>query len=272
MSDRWRPQLDHLGFALPQVGGLQTWAPAIAAADRAIRPVSVALGVFGGLAALSFLFVVLQVIGRQLRRHADETATAPGAGAGPAMTMVDAVTRASSVRSRRWRLSPWAVAIALSPLFPLGPVRPVYPAEHRRRCDGARSRVRRSGHRVLRGIALLEAYQLDLRLRSRGGRVVRRPSAGRALATTSGLSVSAVTGVRFAVDPGDRDPVPVRSAIVGRYPCRDRGAQHGGVRCQPEQPRDASDAVRMELELRVALGFAGDEDLPAQQSGEPPCP
>src|SRR5436305_15352150 len=35
-------------------------------------------------------------------------------------------------------------------------------------------------------------------------------------AATSGLSVPAVTGIRFALEPGsDRDPAPVRSAMLG---------------------------------------------------------
>ena len=72
-------ELSLQGLAIPGVGGYQTHAPAIQAADRAIKPVSVALGAFGALAALSLLIVAVQVIGRQLRRHANETVQLPRA-------------------------------------------------------------------------------------------------------------------------------------------------------------------------------------------------
>ena len=156
-------RLNRLGLAIPQVGE-QTWRPAIDAADRAIRPVSVALGVFGGLAALSLLFVALQVTGRQLRRHADETALLRALGAGPAMTMADGVAGVIGAVFVGGVLA-GAVSIALSPLFPLGPVRPVYPVS-----VAVDATVLALGFAalviVLSGVALLEAYRLDLRLRS----------------------------------------------------------------------------------------------------------
>ena len=170
--------LERLGFS-PQVGGLQTHAPAIAAADRAIRPVSVALGAFGALAALSLLIVVVQVIGRQLRRHADESATVRALGAGPGMTMADAVAGiigAGLVGS----FVAVGVAVALSPLFPLGPVRPVYPlgiaVDVPVLALGLVAMVI-----MFSGVAVLEAYQLDLRLRGRVGRVAAPTFGGDAL-------------------------------------------------------------------------------------------
>ena len=205
-------ELSRRGLALPGLGA-QTWAPAIATADRALRPVSVALAVFGGLAALSLLFVALQVTGRQLRRHSDETALLRALGAGPAMTMADGVAGIMGAVFLGALLA-GAVSLALSPLFPLGPVRPVYPVG-----VAFDATVVGLGFAalvvVLSGIAILQAYRQDLRLRSSVGRAAHRPSAGTRLAAASGLPVSAVTGVRFAVDPGDRDPVPVRSAMLG---------------------------------------------------------
>jgi len=256
--------LNRFGLAQPQVGGFQTYGPAIAAADRAIKPVSVALGVFGGLAALSLVFVAIQVTGRQMRRHADETALLRGLGAGPAMTMADSVAGiigAVCVGS----IAAAAVAVALSPLFPLGPVRPVYPVS-----VAMDATVIGLGFAalviVLSGVALIGAYRLDLRLRSRGGRVVRRPSAGTRLAAASGLPVAAVTGVRFAVDPGDRDPVPVRSAMLGATlavvvvlstvvfsASLNNLVTHPGL-------------YGWNWDYALLSGYAGDEDLPAHQS------
>ena len=244
--------------------GEQTWAPAIAAADRAIRPVSVALGVFGGLAALSLLFVALQVTGRQLRRHADETALLRALGAGPALTMADGVAGVIGAVFVGGVLA-GAVSVALSPLFPLGPVRPVYPVS-----VAVDATVLALGFValviVLSGIALLEAYRLDLRLRSRRGRVVRRPSAGTRLAAASGLPVSAVTGVRFAVDPGDRDPVPVRSAMLGATLAVVVVLSTVVFSASLNNLVTHPNLYGWNWNYALLSGFSGDEDLPAQQS------
>jgi len=257
-------ELNRLGLALPQVGGFQTWGPAIAAANRAIKPVSVALGVFGGLAALSLLFVVIQVTARQMRRHTDETALLRALGAGPAMTMADSVAGVIGGVCVGC-IAAVAVAVAISPVFPLGPVRPVYPVSVAFDATalglGFLALVI-----VLSGVALLEAYRLDLRLRSRGGRLVRRPSAGTRLAAASGLPVAAVTGVRFAVDPGDRDPVPVRSAMLGAtlavVVVLSTVVFSASLNNLVTHPR----LYGWNWDYALLSGFAGDEDLPAQQS------
>ena len=51
-----------------QVGGFQTDAPAVAAAERAIRPEAIAFGVFGVVAALAALVINGQVLSRLIRR------------------------------------------------------------------------------------------------------------------------------------------------------------------------------------------------------------
>ena len=57
-------------------GGPATFAAAaidsVAKAERAIKPQSIALGVFGGIAGLATLLIVGQLIGRQLRLRAAE--------------------------------------------------------------------------------------------------------------------------------------------------------------------------------------------------------
>jgi len=257
-------ELGGLDAAVTSFGGFQTSGPAIAAADRAVKPVSVALGVFGALAALSLLIVAIQVIGRQLRRHGDETATLRALGAGPAMTMADAVTGIIAATFVGCAVAV-GVAIAMSPLFPLGPVRPVYPV-------GVAFDATMLGLGfvalavVLSGVAVLEAYRLDPHVRSRVRRVVRPPSAGTRLAVSSGFPVSAVTGVRFAIDPGDRDPVPVRSAILGAtlavvvvLSTVVFGASLNNLVTHPS-------LYGWNWDYAVLSGFSGDEDLPAQQS------
>jgi hypothetical protein len=255
-------ELNRLGLAVTSVGGFQTNGPAIATADRAIKPVSVALAVFGALAALSLLIVALQVVGRQLRRHTDETALLRALGAGPVMTMADAVTGIICAALVGCVLAV-GVAIAISPLFPLGPVRPVYPVS-----VAADWTVLGLGFMalvlVLSGVAVLEAYLLDPHRRSRVARVIRPASAGSRLAASSGLPVSAVTGVRFAIDPGDRDPVPVRSAILGAtlavvviLSTVVFGSSLNNLVTHPS-------LYGWNWNYALLSGFAGDEDLPAQ--------
>ena len=255
-------ELSGLG-ALPSVG-FQTYAPSITQADRAIKPVSVALGTFGALAALSLFVVVLQVMSRQLRRHAGETATLRALGAGPTTILADAVTGIIGAVAVGGALAV-AVAVALSPLFPLGPVRPVYPGgmafDPAVLILGFAASVV-----VLAGAALVMAYRLDLRLRAGLGRLIRRPPLGTRLATSSGLPVAAVTGVGFALEPGDGDPVPVRSAILGAtlavvvvLSTVVFGASLNNLVTHPS-------LYGWNWDYALLSGFAGDEDLPAQQS------
>ena len=61
----------------------------IARAERAIRPESIALAVFGGIAGLATLAIAGQIIGRRLWLDAVDLAGPRALGAGPAMTSAD---------------------------------------------------------------------------------------------------------------------------------------------------------------------------------------
>ena len=119
-------EVSRLHLPTPNVGGFQTHAPALARADRAIKPVSVSLGVFGALAAISLFLVGVQVFGRQLRRHATETAALRALGAGPGARTLDAtlgLLGAVALGARppswwRWpcrRCSRWVPCVRWSP-------------------------------------------------------------------------------------------------------------------------------------------------------------
>ena len=91
-----------------------------AQAERSVKPEAVALGVFGAIAALALLLLAGQMIGRQLRLDPDDLDTLRAIGAGPAMTTADGligVIGAVVIGS----LLAVAVAVALSPLAPIGP-------------------------------------------------------------------------------------------------------------------------------------------------------
>ena len=187
-----------------------------AKAERAIRPLALALGVFGGIVALAALLVAGQAIGRQLRLDAGDLQTVRALGGGPAVTSVAGLLGVVGAAATGSLLAV-AVALALSPLAPLGPVRPVYPdpgVAFDWTVLGPGAVVLMVG---LTGWALVVSYRggpyrAEASDRHRTGR--RSGVAG--AVSTSGLPVPAVVGVRFALEPGSgAESVPVRSAILG---------------------------------------------------------
>jgi hypothetical protein len=198
-------------------GGFYVSATSVtaAAAQRSIQPESIALGVFGGIAALAALLIAGQIIGRQLRLAADELSTLRALGADPAMTASDGLLGLLAAVVLGSLLAA-GVAVALSPLAPIGPVRAVYPT------PGIAFDWTVLGFGVLGLVIILSAVagllgllEAPHRIARRHERVARESSVTRAVAG-SGLSVAAATGVKFALDSGRRrNAVPVRSAIVG---------------------------------------------------------
>jgi FtsX-like permease family/MacB-like periplasmic core domain len=191
-------------------------APVVAKADRALKPISIALGVFGSVALLAAVLVAVQIIARRLRTDREDLRILRALGADPVDTILDDLI-GLEVAIALGSVLAGLIAVALSPLSPLGPVRAVYP-------DGGLSwdwTVLGFGvlalTTVLGGLAAVVAYTTAphraasrSRLRSTSGaRVVQ--SAARA-----GLSAPGVVGVRMALEPGEgRAAVPVRSALLG---------------------------------------------------------
>ncbi|HEY5025537.1 MAG TPA: ABC transporter permease [Acidimicrobiales bacterium] len=190
--------------------------PNVTIAERAIKPESIALGVFGGIAALATLLIAGQAIGRQLRFGAQEERILRALGAGPAMTMGDGLV-GLVIAVLIGSVLAAAVAVGLSPLAPIGVVRPVYPA----RGVAFDWTVLGLGVAVL--VVVLGAVGAVIAFRHAPHRVgvERDRDTGRGsnllrLVAGSGLPAPAVEGIRFAVHPGSGDhAVPVRSAIVG---------------------------------------------------------
>ncbi len=190
--------------------------PVVAKADRALKPISIALGVFGAVALLAAVLVATQLMARRLRVDRDDLLILRALGADPADNILDGLIGLEAAVALGSILAA-LVAFALSPLSPLGPVAPVYPDR------GVSWDWTVLGFGVLAlitilgGIAALLAYataphRVALRLRLRptsGARVV-------ASATRAGLSAPGVVGVRMALEPGEgRAAVPVRSALLG---------------------------------------------------------
>ena len=245
-------------------GGFMTIAPVAATANRSIKPESVAVAVFGALAGVAALVIAMQVLGRQLRLQSDELDTLRALGARP-VTITAAGLIGPLLAALVGSAAAVVVAIALSPLFPLGPVRPVYPIGVA--FDWA---VLGLGFAlmvvVLAAVGIALGYRnLPHHLRRRGE--PDRPSGTTRIAVSSGLPTTAVTGIRFAVEPGDRrDPVPVRSAILGAMlavlvvvATVTFGASLDTLVSHPN-------LYGWNWNYALMSGFSGDEDLPAQQS------
>jgi hypothetical protein len=182
-------------------------------AQQAVRPLSLALAFFGAIGFVAALVLVGQAVNRRLRRDRGEQAVLFAMGASPgslAMASVGGPVLALVIGS----LLAAVVAFAASPLMPIGVVRRV---EVSRGFDldwtvlglGALVFVT-----LLASTAAVTALH-GLPHRRRSGRVSQARSLVVAAATRTGLSPSAVTGLRRAFEPGDgATAVPVRSVIV----------------------------------------------------------
>ena len=184
--------------------------------QQAILPEAAALGVFGAIAGLSALLIAGLMMGRLVREGTDETDTLRALGATRASMLGDeliGVLGALLVGS----ILAVVVAIALSPLAPLGPVRSVYPD------SGVAFDWTVLGFGFLTLIVVLggfSAIHARRELRRVTSRRIAEPwkPEPRWLrsAAVSGLPIATVTGLRFALDPGrGRNTTPVRSAMLG---------------------------------------------------------
>ena len=184
-------------------------------ADRAMKPLSIALGVFGGITALAALLIAVQVIGRNLRRRRQESEVLRALGADRRTIATEAligVVGAIAVGS----LLAVGVAVALSPVSPFGPIRPFYPSPG----IAFDWTVLGSGLAVI--FVGLTLIAIGLAIRSSPERVARRQRFAEKSSTLLrsdgmlGLPAPAATGVRFALQPGNEvETVPMRSAIGG---------------------------------------------------------
>ncbi len=191
-------------------------AVGVAKAERSVKPLAIALAVFGGIAGLVALIVAGQMIGRQLLVGAEERRILRALGADPAETVLDGLVGVLMGIALGSMLAV-AAAIAVSPLAPIGVIRPVYPD----RGVATDWTVLGSGFAILLlglvAITGLLAYrQSPHRVDQRRSRSLRSRSSSANVVAGWGLPIPAVEGVRLALDSGaGRNSVPVRSAILG---------------------------------------------------------
>jgi hypothetical protein len=183
-------------------------------AQQSLGPEALALGVFGGIAALAAMLLGLQVVARQLGRRERDLVVMRAVGADPATTRLDGLIGvvASIVVGSVLAVG---VALALSPLFPIGPVRPVYPD----RGVSADWTVLGIGFALMVGVLTVGAAAISFveaphRAQRRARSGARRSSTAQ-LAARSGLPPSAVVGASFAVDARyGRSAGPYRWALL----------------------------------------------------------
>lgn len=184
--------------------------------ERAVKPESIALGVFGAIAALAALAIAAIAISRQLRSADEELQVFRALGASPATTVAGELVGvlAATVAGT---LMAVAVAVGLSPLSPLGPIRHVYHPPG----IAFDWTVLGSGALVLIGglgvTAVALAYRgAPHRLAARSRIDLPRDAKLLQMATSAGLSVSCAVGLRFALKPSrGRTAVPARSVLSG---------------------------------------------------------
>jgi ABC-type antimicrobial peptide transport system permease subunit len=194
-------------------------ADEVVATQRAIRPQAAALAVFGGLAGLICLAVIAQLLARQLALDSAEFPVLRSVGMTRRSLLALALARLAVVTIAGAVLAV-AVAVAASPLMPIGSARVAEPDPG----------VEVNAAILAAGFAVIAVVPLALLARPAWRTVshaleplgVAEPAAGRtrrslptAVLTPAGLVTSGV-GMRMAFEPGrGRTAVPVRSALAG---------------------------------------------------------
>jgi len=183
--------------------------------ERSSKPEALALGVFGAIAALAGLLIAGLAISRALWESREDLDVLRALGAGPATIVADA-TLGLLAAVLVGGLIAVGVAVGLSPLAPLGPVRQVDPTPG----VSVDWTVLATGFALLVvGLGALTAWlaarrsgrRFDERSASHERRSVVVNAAARA-----GMPVAAVAGLRFSLERGrGRTAVPVRSALIG---------------------------------------------------------
>jgi len=184
--------------------------------ERSSKPEVIALGVFGAIAALAALLIAGQAISRALWADRDDLDVLRALGADSLTVTWDAVFGLLGAVVIGATLAV-VLAVALSPLAPLGPARQVDPTPG----YAFDWTVLGVGFAVLAiGLGALTvalAYRRAARRRiGQRSEPVQRGSAVVNAAARYGFSAPAVAGLRFSLEAGHgRSAVPVRSVLIG---------------------------------------------------------
>src|SRR6266536_1779308 len=189
-----------------------------AAAERSIRPQAAALAVFAALAGLIALALIGQLLSRQLVLDSAEFPILRALGMTRSRLAALSLARAAVV-TIMGAAAAVGVALAASPLMPIGPARAAEPSPG----IEVNLAILAAGFAVIAAAPLVVVVPATLRAaaRAQGALGLAEPAAplrssrlGRALGLAG--SVPGSVGVRMAFEPvHGRTAVPVRSALVG---------------------------------------------------------
>lgn len=186
----------------------------VSEAQLSIKPESLALGAFGAIAMLVCLVIAAQAISRQLRRRFDDRRILRALGATTADTVLEDLLGCLGAIVLGAMLA-FAVAVSMSPLTPIGPVRSVYP-DPGVAVDWLVLGLGVAGLILILGTgAAVASFRESSRLLSGGHRLPRRSNVARGVESL-GAPVAGTVGVHFALESEPvRSGVPVRSVLVG---------------------------------------------------------
>ena len=248
------------------IGGGGSVTQGLAKGQQEIKPEAIALGVFGLIASVAALLIGGLTIGRMSRTAAAEMRTLQALGANTSMAIGTELVGVSLAVATGALLAV-ALAIALSPLAPLGPVRFVYPYPGISLdwtvlgVGGAALVVTLETIAVVLSRRELGRIRLGRRMESR-----EENSWVTRVTATAGVPLSLATGLRFALKSGrGANAAPVRSAILGAVlavvvlvTTVTFGASLNNLVSHPS-------LYGWNWNYALLSGFAGQEDLPAPQ-------
>ena len=183
--------------------------------ERAVKPESIALGVFGLIAALACVVTALLVVGRETQASEQDRRILRALGASPFVTLVDAllgVVLAIVVGA----FLACALAVAASPIAPLGPIHNVFhPGIYDDWTVLGGGLALFGGFLIAASLAIGALNDPQRMLRREHLRRVRKSPLAQ-VATAIGLPLPGVIGLRFALEPGrGRTAVVARSVLIG---------------------------------------------------------
>lgn len=182
---------------------------------QAVQPLSIALGLFGGIAGVAGLVLVTQALTRIMRLERDTQAALRALGCRPG-AIIRTATMGPILAILTGTLLAIAVAVAASPAMPIGAVRKVEVT----RGVNIDFTVMGLGGLVM-AVVLCAAtgiaawHESPHRLVNRR-RSATRPSRVVAAASSASMSPAALAGLQFAFEPKEAaTAVPVRSVMAG---------------------------------------------------------
>lgn len=182
----------------------------VARAQRAVRPLALALGILGAAAAAAAIALIGQGLVRQVRSEASNDDVLRALGARRRTIWAVAIVLASIPVLLGSALAV-LLAVALSPATPIGPVRRI---EVDRGVFADWGALGLGVGFVI--LALFSVVVFAVATQARSRRRVPRPSRPVQAAAAVGLRPAAVVGTRLALEPGTgTTAVPVRSVLAG---------------------------------------------------------